>query len=680
MAEANGPCSGQKPPVERRRNRNREELLADEMAVIAEIGRVIGSSLDIEQVYERFASEVKKLIPFDRLAVNVRLTQAGTVRVAYVSGMDIPGLMQGEIRSVEGTVSEEVLRERTSLLVQPEETPDDIADTIRRYPSIFTGLDLGLFSMMSIPLIYRDEVIGALHFRSKKTRAYAEQDLRLAERIGAQIAGAIANARLFSELKAAEQEQRRNRDNAERLADEMAVIAKIGRVIGSSLDIGEVYERFAVEAKKLIPFDRLSVNPITPHDNNVTIAYVAGCDIPGRRPGDTTALAGTLSEIVLRTKKGLLINTQGSEEIAARFPGLGPVGTVGAGMRSIICVPLISRDEVIGILHLRSRTPDTYTERELLLAERIGVQIAGAIANAQLYSGLKKTEEALRSSEQQLTSYIEGAGDAIYILRSDTGRIVNCNSRACLDLGYSRDELVNLSATDIESKLLPGEIDAIHFDLKPGKVTTLEGRHRRKDGSEFPVEIRLNSLSPTQPELMISIVRDITERRKMDVELSGYRMHLEEMIKERTRELEVKNTTLQELNTTLKVLLKQREEDKWDMEERIVLNVKSLVLPFVEQMKKGTLGVGQRACLEIIESHLNQIATPLLKNIRQFNLTPKEIKVAALVRDGKSTKEVAKILGIATGSIDIHRNNIRKKLGLNSRKANLQSHLETLEK
>ena len=99
---------------------------------------------------------------------------------------------------------------------------------------------------------------------------------------------------------------------------------------------------------------------------------------------------------------------------------------------------------------------------------------------------------------------------------------------------------------------------------------------------------------------------------------------------------------------------------------------------WVELMKKGRLDAGQQTCIDIIETYLHNIATPLLKNMRQFNLTPKELKVAALVRNGRNTKEIAEILSVATGSIDMHRNNIRKKLGLNSRKTNLQSHLETL--
>ena len=131
----------------------------------------------------------------------------------------------------------------------------------------------------------------------------------------------------------------------------------------------------------------------------------------------------------------------------------------------------------------------------------------------------KQAEEAVRLSEQQLNSYFESAGDAIYVLKVDTGRILNCNLRACLDLGYSRDELVKLSATDRGFNLLSGDAVAIHGDLKPGEVKTIEGAQKRKDGSVFPVETRLSLLAPAQPELMIAIVRDITKRKRMEEEL-----------------------------------------------------------------------------------------------------------------------------------------------------------------
>ena len=107
-----------------------------------------------------------------------------------------------------------------------------------------------------------------------------------------------------------------------------------------------------------------------------------------------------MSEAVIRAQTGLRIQPANIDEIVSRFPRLSTI--FQAGLRSIMCVPLVSRDEVIGVLHFRSKTPNAYTEQDLRLAERIGAQIAGAIANAQLFSDLKETEEALQRVHDEL--------------------------------------------------------------------------------------------------------------------------------------------------------------------------------------------------------------------------------------------------------------------------------------
>ena len=371
---------------EHRKNRETVERLAKEMAVIAEIGRLIGSTLDIDEVYERFAAEARKLIPFDNMLVNLIKSQESALEIAYVSGMDIPARRKGDHIPFRGSVCEVIERNRKGILFMSE-TGEEM---IRTFPTLAHVQRAGLCSTMLVPLISADRVIGTLAFRSKQEDAYTDEDLDLAERIGDQIAGAIANAQLFADLKKAEEEHRKNREKAERLAEEMAVIAEIGRLIGSTLDIDEVYERFAAETRKLIPFDRLSVSLNNPREQTQRVAYVSGFDIPARRRGDTFSLEGTVNEVIVRTRTGLLIPTADIEDLAGRLPGL--ITVTQEKMRSVMSVPLISHDEVIGALHFRAKKPDTYTPEDLRLAERIGEQIAGAIASAQLYIHLKKTE------------------------------------------------------------------------------------------------------------------------------------------------------------------------------------------------------------------------------------------------------------------------------------------------
>src|SRR4030042_813527 len=99
------------------------------------------------------------------------------------------------------------------------------------------------------------------------------------------------------------------------------------------------------------------------------MAYVFGSDISGRMRGDFLPLSGTGGGAVIRTRTSLLLNPENADAVVARFPAFST--TVQAGMRSSISVPLISRDEAIGVLHLLSKKPNAYTEQDLRLAERI---------------------------------------------------------------------------------------------------------------------------------------------------------------------------------------------------------------------------------------------------------------------------------------------------------------------
>jgi PAS domain S-box-containing protein len=301
----------------------------------------------------------------------------------------------------------------------------------------------------------------------------------------------------------------------------------------------------------------------------------------------------------------------------------------------------------------------------------------------------KEMEAAIRESEARYRLLAENAMDVIWTVDTNM-RLTYVSPSVTRLLGFTVEEAM---ARTMQQAYTPaafekavqilGEEIAIESsgqgNATRSRIVELELVH--KNGSTVPVEGNFCFLrEPTGEAIgILSIVRDITERKRMDEDLERHRKHLEDMVKERTAELEIKNTTLQELNVALRVLLKQREDDKKDLEERFVLNIKSLVLPYVEQLKKGQLDIGQKSYLNIIETHLNEITTPLLKNLHQFNLTPKEIKVAALVKQGKSTKEIAEVLGIANGSIDVHRKKIREKLGLRNRKTNLLSRLESID-
>jgi PAS domain S-box-containing protein len=205
----------------------------------------------------------------------------------------------------------------------------------------------------------------------------------------------------ITDLRRAVEELEREKQAAQRLAEENELVGEIGRIISSTLEIETVYERFVQEMGKLIPFDRIAINIPDPETSSLIVAYSAGISVPDRKAGNKAALAGTLTQQVMRTRKSQII--QGDEnEILSRFPNLSP--SLQIGLRSNLSVPLISKDEVIGILHLRSKKLNAYTERDLRIAERIGNQIAGAITNAQMYEEMKRMVEHIRNAGLQIST------------------------------------------------------------------------------------------------------------------------------------------------------------------------------------------------------------------------------------------------------------------------------------
>ena len=106
-------------------------------------------------------------------------------------------------------------------------------------------------------------------------------------------------------------------------------------------------------------------------------------------------------------------------------------------------------------------------------------------------------------------------------------------------------------------------------------------------------------------------------------------------------------------------------------------NVKRTIEPYLEKLQQSKLTERQKAYLDIIQTNLNDIVSPFSRNFSSiyYRLTPQEIQIADHIKQGKTNKEIATVMSISIKTIEFHRTNIRKKLGLKSRKDNLKTHL-----
>jgi two-component system cell cycle sensor histidine kinase/response regulator CckA len=327
----------------------------------------------------------------------------------------------------------------------------------------------------------------------------------LIDTVTGKMRGVIEYVRDISGQKQAEEELQRSEENTKRLALENATMAEIGRIISSTLDIEEVYERFVEEAHKLIPIQGIAINIINHKDGTVTVPYVSGIAVPGCQPGDVLPLEGSVTGEVTRTRSGLIIQTEDKNELQARFPTL--LTAFDAGLRSVIAVPLISKDQAIGSIHFRSTKSNAYSNQDLKLAESIGFQIADAIANTQLFAERKQVEEKYRT-------ILRTAMDGFWIVDMQ-GRFLDVNDAYCRMIGYSRDELLTMSISDVEVVERPEETARRIQKIMEVGGDRFETLHKCKDGRIIDIEVSVNYMEAGGGRMFV-FIRDITGRKRAE--------------------------------------------------------------------------------------------------------------------------------------------------------------------
>jgi PAS domain S-box-containing protein len=163
--------------------------------------------------------------------------------------------------------------------------------------------------------------------------------------------------------------------------------------------------------------------------------------------------------------------------------------------------------------------------------------------NWRLNSEVRDTRDAMMLSEARFRVLVEQAKDAIFLLDTD-GQVLDVNKQACESLGYTRNELTSMNVSDIETGVTGENMQTLWRNMRESPQT-IEGKHRRKNGSEFPVEVRVGLFQGKAHDLALAIARDISQRKHTEAELNNYRDHLEEMVKQRTRELEQANKEIE---------------------------------------------------------------------------------------------------------------------------------------
>ena len=296
-----------------------------------------------------------------------------------------------------------------------------------------------------------------------------------------------------------------------------------------------------------------------------------------------------------------------------------------------------------------------------------GGKIVGAFGIARDISKHRQAEEKIKEFEKRLRALLNASTEAILLIDAE-GLILWANKTAAQRLSTSIEGCVGRSVYD----LLPPENReerkrVVEGVLRSGVAVRFEDERQGAviDSSVYPV------LDDDGRVVQLAIfARDVTRERRA-----------EEGLKKREAALRTRTRELEEMNTALRVLLRKRDHDEREFEENVLSNIKELVAPCIEKLKRCRLSDKQKSYVDILEANLNSVMSGFSRTLssKYWRLTSSEIRIAQLVRQGKTTKEMAELLNLSPRTIETHRKNIRAKLNIKSNRANLRSHLLTLQ-
>jgi PAS domain S-box-containing protein len=272
----------------------------------------------------------------------------------------------------------------------------------------------------------------------------------------------------------------------------------------------------------------------------------------------------------------------------------------------------------------------------------------------------KMTEKKLTESENLYRTIFETTGTVTVIIEDDkTLSLINAEFEKLT--GYRREDWEGKRTwVDLIDERDLSRLTEYHQSRRINPDSTPRNYKFRLVDSQGNVKNMLstNSLIPGTNKHVCSVM-DITE------------------LEEKGTELLDKSRNLEDLNTALRVMLKQRAEDREELEQTLLSNIKELVMPNLEKLRKGGSEQSRQIYHDLITSNLEEMFSPFSRKLstRFRCLTNTEVQVAHLIKDGKNSKEIADVMSVSSSAVDVYRYRIRKKLGINNQKVNLRSYL-----
>ncbi|MDA8138117.1 MAG: PAS domain S-box protein [Desulfobacteraceae bacterium] len=438
-------------------------------------------------------------------------------------------------------------------------------------------------------------------------------------------------------------------------------------------------------------------NLIELKQNSITTLESSGVPDDFRTKG---ALPGRIcyEEFILAGKESAFFPDLSLTRYAAADPDV-----IRYGLRAYVGVPVHRSGEVIGSLAVYDTQPQIYNDVHADTLQIFAQAVSYIIAHK--LSSKSYLRQQLDEHQRLMGQIFQLAPTCIYQIDLRAGRLLKVNEQMCRLTGYSEEELLSMRAEE----LLTHQSQELFFktlvDIDAGESppSALEFEVITKSGAIEWGLLHIHHLVENGKIWGANVVAHvITEQKRISEELAAYRRHLEMLVEERTKELlaanqklreevirrtdttkelRLKSERLKELNTAMRVLLDKRNEDRLRAEENIRVNLVQLIEPYLDRLDNSGLNRDQQQLLNVIRMNLGEVTGAPMPELsaKYYIFSPTELQVANLIRNGKSTKDMARILSISPRTVESYRNSIRNKLGLKNKKVNLKTYLSAKE-
>ncbi len=294
---------------------------------------------------------------------------------------------------------------------------------------------------------------------------------------------------------------------------------------------------------------------------------------------------------------------------------------------------------------------------------RLVPSVRRELVEARMRAERRQAIENLRASEENYRHLANSIADVFFAVdKTLCFRFLNSASEKFL--GLTSPQVTGRNLFDILPDLRTAEIESSFRDaLKKGQPREFDWDH--------PVDDQTRSFEfiiyPSDRGVSV-LARDVTLRKRMEGDL-----------RTATRQLEIEREALERKNIALREILNQIESEKDDIKRQILTNVERSILPLLSRLSESA-DTPQSRNFRILETDLREIVSPFLDHLqtRFSKLTPRELEVCRLIKQGLTSKEIAETLHLSPATILKYRELIRKKMGLVGSQTNLTSFLQDL--